>query len=59
MYKKDEMKGKKNFSSFQENDNAPRDGQCAVCRVVPYQFHHFGAFVCNRCRAFFSKLIDN
>ncbi len=45
-----------NFSPFQENPNAPMDGQCAVCRVVPYQFHHFGAFVCNRCRAFFSKL---
>jgi hypothetical protein len=28
--------------------DAPANRMCQVCTVVPFQFHHFGAFVCNR-----------
>ena len=32
---------------------------CEVCEAVPFQFHHFGAFCCNRCRAFFRRYISH
>ncbi len=35
----------------------PQDGLCQVCQFIPFQFHHFGAFVCNRCRAFFRRIV--
>jgi ribosomal protein L37AE/L43A len=33
------------------------DKMCSVCRVVPVQFKHFGAYACNRCRAFFREFL--
>ena len=47
-----------NFKKRRHEDiyrNAPESLMCEVCEAVPFQFHHFGAFCCNRCRAFFRR----
>ncbi|XP_040572498.1 uncharacterized protein [Lepeophtheirus salmonis] len=39
------------------DDDIGEDLLCRVCRVVEYQFHHYGAYACNRCRAFFRRMV--
>ena len=33
-----------------------RNQTCSICKSAPVQFKHFGAYSCNRCRAFFREL---